>query len=163
MGGPLPQLGAMSIYWRWSLPVPYPYYWAFWLMSSPLIPGSFLHPDLENFLEVPLPPSPTAAYFNSFSWPSMYPSCLFPYLILPLLFPSPSPVLPSFLSPSASQEYFVPLLSGFQVSTLGSSFMLSFLQSVSCIMGILNFLASVHLSVSTCHECPFRFGLPHSG
>jgi hypothetical protein len=55
------------------------------------------------------------------------------------------------------------LLSGFELSTLGPSFLLSFLRSVSCIMGLPNVLANIHLSVSTCHACPVGSELPHSG
>jgi hypothetical protein len=33
VGSPIPQLEAMSIYWRWSLQVLSPHCWAFWLMS----------------------------------------------------------------------------------------------------------------------------------
>jgi hypothetical protein len=40
-----------------------------------------------------------------------------------------------------------PFLSRYQISTLGPSFLLSFLQSVNCIMGILNFLANIHLEI----------------
>jgi hypothetical protein len=40
---------------------------------------------------------------------------------------------------------------------------LSFLWSVSCFMGILNFLPNIHLSVGTYHVCSFVTGLPHSG
>ena len=36
-------------------------------------------------------------------------------------------------------------------------------QSVSYIMGILSFLADIHLSVSACRVCPFVSGLPPSG
>jgi hypothetical protein len=39
------EIGAMSIYWRWSLQVPFPHCWAFWLMPSPLGPGSLPHPN----------------------------------------------------------------------------------------------------------------------
>jgi hypothetical protein len=44
VNGSIPQLRAMSIYWRWSLQVLYPCCWPFWLMSSPLGPGSLRHP-----------------------------------------------------------------------------------------------------------------------
>jgi hypothetical protein len=35
--------------------------------------------------------------------------------------------------------------------------------SVGCIMGIVSFGASIHLSVSTSHVCSFVSGLPYSG
>jgi hypothetical protein len=55
------------------------------------------------------------------------------------------------------------LLSRTETSTLGSSFLLRFIRFMSCIMGILNLLANIHLSMSTYHTCPFVFGLSHSG
>jgi hypothetical protein len=39
-------------------------------------------------------------------------------------------------------------LSGIEAHTLGPSFLLNFIRFVTCIMGILNFLANIHLSVS---------------
>jgi hypothetical protein len=42
VGGPILQLGVMTIYWRWSLQVLSPLYWVFWLMSFPLGPGKLL-------------------------------------------------------------------------------------------------------------------------
>jgi len=38
-----------------------------------------------------------------------------------------------------------------------------FLSSVECSVGILNFMANIHLYVSTNNACPFEWGLPHSG
>jgi len=46
---------------------------------------------------------------------------------------------------------------------LWSAFFLSFLGSVSCIMGILSFLPNIYLSMSTYLVCSFVTGLPHSG
>lgn len=43
--------------------------------------------------------------------------------------------------------------------TLGLSFLLRFIWSVSYIMGILNVLANIHLSASTYHVCQFVSGL----
>jgi hypothetical protein len=34
VGGPIRQLGAMSMYWRWSLQVLSHFCWVFWLISS---------------------------------------------------------------------------------------------------------------------------------
>jgi hypothetical protein len=51
--------------------------------------------------------------------------------------PLPVPFLPCFSPSSASHDYFIPLLSGFQVFTFGPSFLFSFLWSVSCILCIL--------------------------
>jgi hypothetical protein len=56
-----------------------------------------------------------------------------------------------------------PILSEFEEFILGSSSLLSFLWSVSCIMDILNILAYIHLSGSTYYTYPFGRGLPHSG
>jgi hypothetical protein len=56
-----------------------------------------------------------------------------------------------------------PLLRRTKVSTLWSSLFLSFKLSVNCILGILNFWANIHLSVSAYHMCSFVIGLPHSG
>jgi hypothetical protein len=57
--------------------------------------------------------------------------------------------------------YFVP--PSIEVSTLWSSFFLSFMQFANCILGILGFWANIHLSVSAYHVCSFVIGLPHSG
>jgi hypothetical protein len=47
-----------------------------------------------------------------------------------------------------------------RTSTLWSSF-LSFILSVNCIIGILNFLPDIHLSVSTYHVSSFVTRLPY--
>jgi hypothetical protein len=57
---------------------------------------------------------------------------------------------------------FFPFLSNSEVSTFSSSFF-NFIWFVSCIMDILSFGASIHLSVSIYHVCSFVTGLPHSG
>jgi hypothetical protein len=44
VGGPIPQLGSMSIPWIWSLQVLSHRCWAFQVMSFPLGPGSLSHP-----------------------------------------------------------------------------------------------------------------------
>jgi hypothetical protein len=49
-----------------------------------------------------------------------------------------------------------------KVSTLWSSFFLSFMCFTNCILGILRFSANIHLSVSVYHVCSFVIGLPHS-
>jgi hypothetical protein len=58
---------------------------------------------------------------------------------------------------------FLPLLSGVETSLLGPLYLLHFLQSMGCILGILNFLTNIHSSVSTYHAYPFGSELPHSG
>jgi hypothetical protein len=49
-----------------------------------------------------------------------------------------------------------------KVSTLWSSFFLSFMCFSNCILAILNIWANIHLSVSAYHVCSFVTGLPHS-
>jgi hypothetical protein len=56
-----------------------------------------------------------------------------------------------------------PILRRNKVPTLWSSFFLSFMCFVNCILGILNFSANIPLSVSAYHVCFFVIGLPHSG
>jgi hypothetical protein len=46
--------------------------------------------------------------------------------------------------------------------TLWSSFILSFMWSMDCILGIWRFWANIHLSVSAYHVCSFVIGLSHS-
>jgi hypothetical protein len=49
----------------------------------------------------------------------------------------------------------IPLLSRTEASTLWSSYLLSFMWSVSCIMAILRSLPNTHLSVGAYHVCSF--------
>jgi hypothetical protein len=74
----------------------------------------------------------------------------------------PSVSAPHFVYVSPPMGIVFPLLSRTEVSTLGSSFILSFMWSVNCILGIPSFWANIHLSVSTDHVCSFVIGLPHS-
>ena len=72
VGGLLPQLRLMSIYWRCSLEVPSSHFWAFWLMTSLLSSGSLLLPgSLGLFRDLPDPHA----------------------LLLPIFFHSPGPLL----------------------------------------------------------------------
>ena len=64
-----------------------------------------------------------------------------------------------FLSPSMGILF--PILRRNEVSTLWSSFFLSFMCFANCILGILSFWANIHLSVSAYHVCYFVIGLPH--
>jgi hypothetical protein len=57
----------------------------------------------------------------------------------------------------------IPFLRRTKVSTLWSSFFLSFRWSVNCILGILHFWANIHLSVSAYHVCSFVIRSLHSG
>jgi hypothetical protein len=54
-----------------------------------------------------------------------------------------------------------PLLRRTRVSILWSSFFLSFMWSVNCILGVMSFWANIHLPVSVYHLCSFVIGLPY--
>ena len=69
---------------------------------------------------------------------------------------------PYFVSVTPSMGILFPFLSRIKVSTLWSSFFLSFMWCVNCILGILSFWANIHLTVSVYHVCSFVTGLPHS-
>jgi hypothetical protein len=110
----------------------------------------------------PLPPTPG--------------SCIFPFILLVLWtsllsppVPDPDPLFhsPTFSHPGPSfplpPVILFPYLSGIKACSFGPSFLFNFLLSVSCIIGILYFLANIHLLVNTYHACPFKSGLPHSG
>jgi hypothetical protein len=56
-----------------------------------------------------------------------------------------------------------PIQRSTEASTLSSSFFLSFIWSVDCILSIPNFWGNIHFSVSAYHVCSFVTGLPHSG
>ena len=75
----------------------------------------------------------------------------------------PSVSAPHFVSVTPSMGILFPLLRRIEVSTLWSSFFLSFMCFANCILGILSFWANIHLSVSAYHVCSFVIGLPHSG
>jgi hypothetical protein len=77
-------------------------------------------------------------------------------------------VLPSisasnFVSVTPSMGILFPILRRNKVSTLWSSFFLSFMCFANCILGSLSFWANSRLSVSAYHVCSFVIGLPHSG
>jgi hypothetical protein len=59
--------------------------------------------------------------------------------------------------------FYSPLPRRNEVSTLWSSFFLSFMCFANCILGNLSFWANIHLSVSVYHVCSFVIGLPHLG
>jgi hypothetical protein len=75
----------------------------------------------------------------------------------------PSVSSPNFVSVTPSMGILFPLLRGIEVSTLWSSFFLSFMCFANCILGILSFWANIHLSVSVYYVCSFMNGLPHLG
>ena len=95
---------APSLHWRWSLQVPSPYCWAFWLRSSPLSLRSLLHPSSLVFSRGSPDPDPTpqSCIFLLAPWASL--------LSNPIL--DPVPHFPSLSHlhcfPSASHDYFVP-------------------------------------------------------
>ena len=111
------------------------------------------------------------------------PPCTLPLLHISIRSPGPlnffpvssrttSLILPP---PSLSQPHQVPsfplppmiilfhFLNAIAAFTLWLSFLLSFIRSVSYIMGVLRFWANIHLSVSVYHVCLFVIVLPHSG
>ena len=100
----------------------------------------------------------SVADFHSFSWPSSHLSCLSPCLILNLPI-SCLPLLPHSFLPLSLMTILLSLLSEMQASSLEPSFLFSFFGSVECIMGILYFMANIHLSMSICHACHFGYCL----
>jgi hypothetical protein len=76
---PIPPLEALFIYWRWTLRVPSPRCWAFWLRSSPLSTESLSTPrSLVASRGSPYLPPPEAAYFsfsllkrNAYPWKAL--------------------------------------------------------------------------------------------
>jgi hypothetical protein len=75
----------------------------------------------------------------------------------------PSILAPNFVSVTHSMGILFPILRRNEVSTLRSSFFLSFMCFANCILGILSFWANILLSVSAYHVCSFVIGLPQSG
>jgi hypothetical protein len=51
-----------------------------------------------------------------------------------------------------------PVLRMNEVSTLWSSFFVSFMSFANCILAILSFWANIHLSLSAYHVCSFVMG-----
>jgi hypothetical protein len=70
---------------------------------------------------------------------------------------------PNFVPVTPSMGVLFPILRRSELSTLCSSFFLSFMCFSSFILGILNFCAKIHLSVSAYHVSSFVILLPHSG
>jgi hypothetical protein len=79
-----------------------------------------------------------------------------PHFPLPLLCYSPSHPLPH-------MSVLFPLLRNIESSIFWSSFFLSFIWSVNCILGIASFVANIHLSLSAYHVLSFMTQLPHTG
>jgi hypothetical protein len=131
--------------WIWSLQVLSPLCWVFQLMSSLLGPGILLVSwHLDILMATPRSPSPM--FTPLFNFLIFYTSPLFPSTPDPdhllLLSPKNLPPLPFII-------ILFPLLSRTEASTLWSSFFLSFIWSVCCIVCILSFWANIYLSVST--------------
>jgi hypothetical protein len=136
--------------------------WVFQLMSSLLGPGSLLiswhlgtsdgHPQfpiphcytpLFNFLNLCIsPPSPPTLDSDTHTHTHTH---------TPLYSPLPPIFLPSPSYPLPPVSILFPLLRRPEASILWSSFFLSFIWSVSFIVGILSFLPTIHLSVNTYH------------
>jgi hypothetical protein len=75
----------------------------------------------------------------------------------------PSLSFPKFVSVTPYVGILFPILRRDEVSTLWSSFFLSFMCFANFILDILSFWANIRLSVSEYHVCSFVIGLPHSG
>jgi hypothetical protein len=144
VGGPIPLLRAMSIYWMWSLLMLSHQCWVFWLMSSSLGSGSHSHPWClgfsSDFSQLPT----SHCYLYLFILLALWNSLMSLHIHGPApLFSSSSTLLPRWLPPSASCDYFV-IPSKFEASTLWSSFLLSFIWSMSCIMTILRLWGNIY-------------------
>jgi hypothetical protein len=165
VGGPIPQTGALPNLWIWSLQVLPPLCWAFQLISSLLSSGSLLislHLGLAgHYPEFPI----FHCYTPLFNFLTLFISSP----SLPISDPAPFPLSPPLFHPSPSNPLLAvsvnilfPLLRRTEAATFCSSFFLSFIWSVNCILGIPSTWANIHLSVSAYYMCSFVIGLPHS-
>jgi hypothetical protein len=68
----------------------------------------------------------------------------------------------NFVPITSSMGILFPILRRDEVSTLWSSFFLSFMCFANCILSILRFRANIHLAVSAYHVSSFVIELPHS-
>lgn len=148
MSDTIPLLEVISIYWKWLFQGPSADCWAFWQRSSSLSPGNFLYSkSLWDFLE----------------FPSTQCCCIFRFILLApwtsMLFPPIFNIVPLYTFHSSLSSWSLAFSDSFdcfspfkwiQESTLVPSFMLNFIESVSFFMGILNFLANIHFSLSIC-------------
>jgi hypothetical protein len=126
-----------------------------------LTPWTLPHHSSLGFLETLPITSPTAADFHSYSWLS---GPLSPHMIL-LPYPVPSHAI-SYPVPSihlAPMTILFSLLCVIHTPLLRTSFSFNFFGSVGYVMGILYFMANIHLSLSIYHVCPFGFEVPHTG
>jgi hypothetical protein len=106
---PVPLLEALSIYWRWSLRIPSPQCWAFWLRLPP--PPRVLRVShslgLWSFLEGSPTSHPLRLLISTHSLGPLGFSSPTPphtWFCSPFPLPSPTQSLPS----SASHDYFIP-------------------------------------------------------
>jgi hypothetical protein len=133
-------------YWRWSIQVPYPHCWAFWLRSLTLSLRSLTHPR-SLVLSGGSPHSQSHSHIFPFIH-SCHPLCtasLFSHQSLSAL-------------PSASHDYFVPCSNGDCVIHT-----FDFLPVKLTLVCELNpkyseIVSNTHLSVSIYHECPVCLG-----
>ena len=100
-GNPIPAVYALTFYWRWTLQVPSPHCWAFYLRSLLLGPESLsTFRSLVHSIRVSPPPTSQGCLFPFFLL-ALRASLLFPHIpdhVPP--FPSLSPVPPRSLPPS---------------------------------------------------------------
>jgi hypothetical protein len=100
VGGPISLMGAMSIYWRWSLPFLSPRCWAFQIRSLPCVLGaSYIH-GVWDFLEVPPSLTPHCCIFLIIIFLAHWTCLLSPLYLILLPFAYPSPLPPRSLPPS---------------------------------------------------------------
>ena len=155
VNGHIPQLGAISLYWMWSLQVIFPLCWAFWLMTSPLGPESLPHPLIKgNFKWFLLFQTPLCCTFPFIPGSGLL-SCLPSHLILSSFFPFPFTLISPYIW--LSWLFFSPSKWEWGKHTW-SFFPLSLICSETCIKGILNFFVNIHLLVSTYHACILGLG-----
>jgi hypothetical protein len=152
VGGSIPQLGVVPIYWRWSLQVLSHLCLVFQLKSSTM--GASRFPGW-GFLVA----TSTATYFYLISYPLYFSPAPSNNYLLFSFYPSSFLIGSSF--PLPTMTILFPLLCRIEASTLWSSLFLSSIWFVNCIMGILSIWTNTDLSVSTYHVCSFVTGLPH--
>jgi hypothetical protein len=118
-------------------------------LSEPLWRQLYQAPVSKYFLE-----STIASEFRNYIWDGSPGGADFGW---PFLQSLPHIV---FVSPPVGVLFF--LLRRTKASTLWSSFFLDFTWPVNCILGIMSFWATIHLSLSTYHVCSFVIRLTHS-
>ena len=106
VGGPIPQMGAMSIYWRWSLQVLSLLCWVFQLKSSLLGPGNVSLLGLySGYPQFPI----SHCYTPLFNFLTLCTFSQSPPTSDPIPpFPSTSFLTPNSLPPSSSSHFVLP-------------------------------------------------------